>query len=236
MPRYVLITGGSRGIGRAAVRRFCAEGACVAFTYLKNREDALSLSRETGALAFPCDSRDERQVQSTCEKVLRLFHGLDVLVLNAGTALYRVLEATEYTEWQDQLDTHLTGAYLFLRELLPALREKRGAAVLVSSVWGQLGGAGEAAYSAAKAGLIGLTKALAREEAPLVRVNCVSPGIIATDMLSRFSDEEKAELFRTIPMERPGTPEEAAAAICFLCSEDASYITGQVLSVNGGMT
>lgn len=235
MPRHILIAGGSRGIGAAMVRRFSRQGDLTAFTYLKSEQEAQTLARETGALAYPCDSRDEAQVKDTCRRVLSLFHTLDALVVNAGTALYRVLEDTSLPEWEDQLAVHLTGAFLFARETLPALREKQGAAVFVSSVWGQTGGSNEAAYSAAKAGLIGLMKAMAKEAAPLVRFNCVAPGIIDTEMLNHFSQEEKEGLSSLVPLERLGTPEDVAKAALFLCSDNASYITGQTLAVNGGM-
>ncbi len=235
MPRHVLITGASRGIGQALVRKFAAQGDLAAFTYLNSAEAARDLCAQTGALAFQCDSRSEADVKSTCKKLLSLFHTLDALVINAGTSLYQVLEATSLSEWQDQLNVHMTGAFLFIRELLPALREKRGAVVCVSSVWGQAGGSGEAAYSAAKAGMIGLTRAMAREAAPLVRFNCVAPGIIDTEMLNHFTPGEKEGLKALVPLERLGRPDEVAAAVSFLCSDEAAYITGQTLAVNGGM-
>ena len=235
MPRHVLITGGSRGIGRAIVRRFAAQGDLTAFTYLNSEEEAQSLRAETGALPLRCDSRLETDVQAACGRVLSLFHTLDALVINAGTSLYQILESTSLAQWEDQLNVHLTGAFLFTRALLPALREKKGAVVFISSVWGEAGGSGEAAYSAAKAGLIGLTKAMAREAAPLVRFNCIAPGVIDTGMLDRFSLEEKDDIRSAVPLERFGRPEDVAGAAAFLCSEDASYITGQTLSVNGGM-
>ncbi len=235
MPRHVLITGGSRGIGRALVKAFAAQGDLTAFTYLRSEEVAASLRAETGALPYRCDSRSEEEVIITCRKILSLFHTLDALVINAGTSLYETLEGTTLSEWQDQLNVHLTGAYLFTRELLPALREKKGAVVYISSVWGQSGGSNEAAYSAAKAGLIGLMKAMAKEAAPLVRFNCVAPGIIDTEMLNHFSPKEKEGLSSLVPLERLGTPEDVAKAALFLCSDNASYITGQTLAVNGGM-
>ena len=235
MPRHVLITGGSRGIGRALVRQFTSQGDLTAFTYLKSEAEAASVHEETGALPYRCDSRLESDVLKTCGRVLALFHTLDAVVINAGTSLYRTLESTGFQEWQDQLDIHLTGAFLFTRALLPALREKRGSVVYISSVWGQTGGSGEAAYSAAKAGLIGLTKAMAKEAAPLVRFNCIAPGIINTEMMDRFTDEEKNNMYCLIPLSRFGTPEDVAKAAAFLCSDSASYITGQTLAVNGGM-
>lgn len=235
MPRHILITGGSRGIGREIVRQFAAQGDLAAFTYLNSEEEAQALRAQTGALPFRCDSRNETEVRKTCSRVLALFHTLDALIVNAGTSLYRVLEDTDLPEWQNQLDVHLTGAFLFTRFLLPSLREKKGAVVYISSVWGQSGGSGEAAYSAAKAGLIGLTKAMAREAAPLVRFNCIAPGIIDTEMLNRFTQEEKEALRSSVPLERFGTPQDVAKAAVFLCSEDASYITGQTLAVNGGL-
>lgn len=235
MPRHVLITGGSRGIGRALVRQFTSQGDLTAFTYLNSEAEAASLQAETGALAYRCDSRLEKDVLETCERVLSLFHSLDVLIINAGTSLYQTLESTAFPEWQDQLGIHLTGAFLFTRAMMPALRNNKGSVVYISSVWGQTGGSGEAAYSAAKAGLIGLTKAMAKEAAPLVRFNCIAPGIIRTDMMDRFSEEEKDSLRSLIPMDRFGMPEDVAKAAAFLCSDSASYITGQTLAVNGGM-
>ena len=235
MPRHVLITGGSRGIGRALVRQFTSQGDLTAFTYLNSEAEAASLKAETGALSYRCDSRLESDVLKTSGQVLSLFHTLDALIINAGTSLYQTLESTSFPEWQNQMDIHLTGAYLFTRALLPALREKKGTVVYISSVWGQTGGSGEAAYSAAKAGLIGLTKAMAKEAAPLVRFNCIAPGIIQTDMMARFSQEEKDSLRSLIPLDRFGMPEDVAKAAAFLCSDSASYITGQTLAVNGGM-
>ena len=235
MPKHVVITGGSSGIGATLVRRFAADGSLVAFTYHTHAEEARALASETGALAFPCDVRNEGEVQSASEAILRLFHRADVLINNAGTAQREVLEAMTLAQWDDQMAVHLRGAFLWSRALLPGLRETRGAIVNIASIWGEVGAACETAYSAAKAGLIGLTKALAKEAAPEVRVNAVAPGVIQTPMIAGFTPGELENLEHQIPLARLGTPEDVAAAAAFLASSDASYITGQVLAVNGGM-
>jgi 3-oxoacyl-[acyl-carrier protein] reductase len=233
--RHVLITGGSRGIGAAMVRAFSKNGDLVAFTYLKSEEKARALSKETGAAAFLCDARSEKDIARLTQTFLCRYHTLDVLISNAGTSSAGLLEETPPDVWDDLFAVHVRGAYLITRAFLPALREKSGSLLYVSSMWGQVGGSCEAAYSAAKAALIGLTKALAKEAAPAVRVNCVAPGVIDTDMMASFSRSDKDALAEETPLNRLGKPCEVADAALFLCSDAASFITGQVLSVNGGL-
>ncbi len=235
MPRQIIVTGGSRGIGAAIVRRFAAQGHMVAFTWHTARDEAAALARETGALAVPCDVRSEAGVKAAADQILGLFHHPDTLVNNAGTAQKGLLETMPLNVFTDQLNVHLTGAFLWCRALLPELRRTGGCIVNIASIWGVTGGACEAAYSAAKAGLIGLSRALALEAAPYVRINAVAPGVIRTGMLDCYTEEELEALSESIPLNRLGTPDDVAAAVDFLSSPDAAYITGQVLEVNGGM-
>ncbi len=235
MPAHVIVTGGSSGIGEAIVRRFAADGAIVAFTYYQHEERARQIARETGALCRYCDVRLEQSVGEAARWMLRYLHRPDVLVNNAGIAQRQLLEETSSEAWDDMLAVHLRAAFLWCRALLPGLREAGGCIVNVSSIWGQTGAACEAAYSAAKAGLIGLTRALAKEAAPAVRVNAIAPGVIETPMMNGFDEAERDALRAGIPLGRFGRAEEVAEAAAFLASDRAGYITGQVLAVNGGL-
>ena len=235
MPKKIIITGGSSGIGQTLVRRFAADGCIVAFTYRTHENDARRLAKETGALCFPCDVRDERSVTEVSGAMLRCLHHADALINNAGIAQRTVLEDMPLGEWDDMMAVHLRGAFLWSRALLPGLREAQGCIVNISSIWGQTGASCETAYSAAKAGLIGLTRALAKEAAPEVRVNAIAPGVIETPMLSGYTDDDLAALRERIPLARLGRAEDVANAAAFLVSDAAAYITGQVLAVNGGM-
>ena len=235
MPRKIIITGGSSGIGSALVRRFTADGWITAFTYYSHEESAKALADETGAMCYYCDVREEESIRIASDDILRLFHHADGLINNAGTAQRTVLENMQSSEWDDINSVNLRGAFLWCRTLLPGLRERRGAILNISSVWGQTGAACETAYSAAKSGLFGLTKALAKEAAPYVRVNALAPGAIETPMLKGYTEKDLEKLRASIPLERLGKPEDVANAAAFLMSDDAAYITGQILSVNGGM-
>ena len=235
MPKRIIITGGSSGIGEALVRRFTADGWIVAFTCLTHEKEARALSAETGALCCVCDVRDEKSVGDALGYFMKLIHRPDGLINNAGIAQKRVLEEMPLSEWEDMMNVHLRGAFLWSRALLPALRETGGSILNISSIWGQTGASCEVGYSAAKAGLIGLTKALAKEAAPQVRVNAIAPGVIETPMLGGYSEAELEELRGRIPLDRLGKPGDVADAAAFLMSERASYITGQVLAVNGGL-
>ena len=233
--RHILITGGSRGIGAALVRAFCAQGDLVAFTYLRHGNQAETLAEETGAMPFLCDARSEEDVSRLFEALKKRFHTLDVLVSNAGTSHVGLLEDMSLAQFDDLMSVHVRGAFLITRAFLPMLRENGGSIVYISSMWGQVGGSCEAAYSAAKAALIGLCKAMAKEVAPTIRVNCVAPGVIDTDMMAAFSSEDKAALIDETPLQRLGTAEDVAQSVLFLCSPAASFITGQILSVSGGL-
>lgn len=240
--RTAIVTGGAKGIGAAAVRLLCQRGLRVAIHYHTSEEKALALSSflvSKGYDAFPvrADVTDPRQVENMVQTVISRCGSLDVLVNNAGVDHWQLFDTVTDEQWRQVIDADLTGVFHCCRAALPQmLRQKYGRIVNVASVWGQVGASCEAVYSAAKAGVIGLTKALAKETALSgITVNCVSPGAIATDMMKRFTEAETAAFCEEIPMGRLGTPEEAAQAIAFFASEEASYVTGQVLGVNGGM-
>lgn len=234
--RTVLITGGSRGIGAGAVRAFSKAGYRVAFFYLNSEASASALAAETGACAIRCDVRDSASVSCAVAQAQRVLSHIDVLINNAGVAQQKLFTDITDEDWRTMLDTHLTGAFLLSRAVLPGMISRRhGRIINVGSIWGQVGASCEVHYSAAKAGLIGLTRALAKEVAPSgVTVNCVCPGVIATDMLASFTEEDLAVLCEETPVGRLGTPEDVARTLVFLAEESAGFITGQIIGVNGG--
>lgn len=237
--RTVLITGASRGIGAATARLFAKAGYQVAANYHTSAEAVQQLAGEYPGQILPvqADVSDRNQVEEMFEQVRRQLGGVDILVCNAGIARQELFTDVTPQEWQRMLDVHLTGAFHCCQcALQDMLRQKWGRIVTVSSMWGQVGGSCEVAYSAAKAGLIGFTKALAKEEGPSgITVNCVAPGVIDTDMMAGFSAKDRQALAEETPTGSLGTPSQVAKAILFLASEDADYITGQVLGVNGGL-
>ncbi len=235
--QVTLITGGSRGIGEALVRAHTARGDQVVFTYLSSEDRAKALAVQTGAMAFRCDTRQEAEALLLAAQVQRLYRRVDTLICNAGTAHTGLLQDMALTEWEDLFAVHVRGAFLMARAFLPGMIARgSGNILLMSSMWGQVGASCEVAYSACKAALIGMGKALAKEVAPSgIRVNCLAPGAIDTDMLSAYSQEAKQALADQTPLQRLGTAEDVAQAALFLSSPAASFITGQVLGVNGGM-
>lgn len=235
--KTAFISGGSRGIGAQIVRTLSQKGWRVAFTYFKSEDAALALARETGALAIRADARDEGQVNAAVEQVLGAFRHVDAYVHNAGTAWTGLLQDMKTEEWDNLFALHVRSAFLHTRALLPGMiSNQKGSIVFISSMWGQVGASMEAAYSACKAAQIGLMKALAKEAGPSgIRVNCVAPGVIDTDMMRAYSREDKQALMEETPLGRLGNVQDVAGAVSFLLSDEASFITGHTLSVNGGM-
>lgn len=236
MAQTVFITGGSRGIGAACVRAFAAAGWQVAFTYRVSRETAGALADETGALALCADLHEEAAIHRAAAEARGYFGPPDAVVCNAGIAEQKLFQDITDADWHRMLDVNLLGAVRTIRALLPdLLHRKSGSIVTVSSVWGQVGASCESHYAASKAALIGLSKSLAQELGPSgIRVNCVAPGVIDTEMNAMHSGETMRELAGQTPLGRIGTAAEVADSVLYLCSERASFITGQVLGVAGG--
>ena len=226
----ILITGGSRGIGAAAVRLFCARGDSVWFLYEKRHEQARELSRQTGAAAICCDVADEQAVLAAFSQL----PALDALICNAGIAHYGLISDITPDEWRRIFAVNVDGIFHCVRAALPGMLQKKdGCIVTVSSMWGQVGASCEVAYSAAKGALLAMTKALAQELGPSgIRVNAVAPGVIRTDMCASVAEDVLEDLRQQTPIERLGTPEDVAQAMAYLA--DAAFVTGQVLPVNGG--
>ena len=236
--RTVLISGGDRGIGAAAARAFYAAGYRVAVLYHTHAEAAAALEKELpGCTVVQCDVASRASCELAFHAVEQAMGRVDVLVSNAGIAQQKLFTDITPDEWQHMLDVNLTGAFHLCQLALPGMiRRKNGRILTVSSMWGQTGGSCEVHYSSAKAGLIGLTKALAKEEGPSgITVNCVAPGVIDTDMMASFTAEDKAALAEETPVGRLGTADEVAKLLVYLAGEDAGYITGQVFGVNGGL-
>lgn len=235
--KTIIITGGSRGIGAALVRHFSAAGWRVLFCWRQSAERAAALAAETGALSVQCDVSDEAQVQALFANAQRQLCHIDALICNAGTAWTGLTEEMPLADYDRLMNTNLRGAFLCVREALPALRDSRGGIVLVSSMWGVVGASCETAYSAAKAGLQIMARSLAKEVGPSgVRVNCVAPGAVDTDMMACYTEADKQALADETPLGRLCTPQDVAEAADFLLSEKAAFITGQTLVVDGGFT
>lgn len=234
--KRVLITGGSRGIGEACVRLFAERGDKVAFLYNKSEERADRVAKETGALAVRCDVSDAAALKTAVSAASEWLGGVDVLVNNAGTALIKLLGDTSDEEMLSVFRTDLLAATVACREASrDMVRAQKGYIVNIGSVWGRVGASCESVYSAAKAGLRGLTMALAKELGPSnITVNCVEPGVIRTDMNAVLDEETRAELCEQTPLCRMGEPSEIAEAVLWLTSGKADFVTGQCLGVDGG--
>lgn len=238
MKQTVLITGASRGIGAAAARLFAAQGYRVAICCHTQMEKAEKLAASLpDAAAFTADVAKEADVVRMVDAVHSRFGEIHVLVNNAGIAMQKLFTDTTTEDWNRIFDVNVTGIFYACRAVLPEMiRRKSGRIVNVSSMWGVTGASCEVAYSASKAAVIGLTKALAKEVGLSgITVNCVAPGVIDTEMNANLSAEDRAVLCGETPLARIGTAQEAAQAILFLASDRASFVTGQVLGVNGGI-
>ncbi len=241
MGRTVLITGASGGIGKAAALAFARQGDKVALGCCHNKEKAEAVRQEIlqqggQALVVQADVAHEKQVERMFTEIETAFGPVEVLVNNAGIAQQKLFTELSLEDWNRMFAVHVTGSFLCSRCALAAMiQKKHGCIVNISSMWGQVGASCEVHYSAAKAALIGFTKALAQEVGPSnIRVNCVAPGVVETDMMADFSAADKQALCEETPLQCIGLPEDIAASILFLSSPGAGFITGQVLAPNGG--
>ena len=239
--RIAFITGASRGIGRACAIALSAGGAKVvlAARQLDKLEEVAAAIRAGGGEAFvvPIDLASQDSIKEAFSKASKEFGRVDILIDNAGLTRDGLALRMKRDDWDAVIQTNLSGSFFCIQQVLPAMvRERWGRIVNITSVVGESGNAGQANYAASKAGLIGLTKSLAQELASRnITVNAVAPGFVETDMTASLSDELKAKITESVPLKRIGKPEDIAAAVTFLASDDASYITGHVLDVNGGM-
>jgi 3-oxoacyl-[acyl-carrier protein] reductase len=235
-----LITGGSRGIGRVTAMRLLTEGWAVAFTYSQSIDAALQFERDAGKAAqiaaYECDVRDTASNRKLVEMVVQRFGSIDALVNNAGIRDDALLYNMTDEQFDAVIETNLKGSWSMTKAVLPVMMEQRhGAIVNVVSLSGLHGVVGQTNYSASKGGVIAMSRSLARETARSgIRVNCVAPGLVDTEMVAGLDADVKKAMIREIPIRRMITPDEVAAAICFLIGDDASGITGQVVVVDGG--
>ena len=228
--KTVVITGGSRGIGAAAVELFAARGDRVFFLYEKNHEAANAVAEKTGATPICCDVADGKAVKEAFSQI----GDVDILICNAGTMWFGLLSMMEEGDWDRLFDVNVKGIYHCVNAAMSSfLKKHSGSIITVSSMWGQVGASCEAAYSATKGAVLALTKALAKELGPSgIRVNCVAPGVILTDMCANVDPEVLAEMAEEAPVGRNGTPMDVARAMEYLA--EAEFVTGQILPVNGG--
>ncbi len=240
--RVAVVTGGASGIGEAIVRALCRDGFSVAINYNSSEAQALALASElsvngSNVITIKADVSSSSDVNKMMNTVKEVLGSPEILINNSGIAQQKLFTDITDEDWNRMIGVNLTGVFNTCRAVLPfMIHEKKGRIINISSMWGQVGASCEVHYSAAKAGVIGLTKALAQEVAPSgITVNCVAPGAVDTKMMSSFSAEDKAALCEEIPLGRIGNAEEIAETVAFLVSDKSSYITGQVIGVNGGM-
>jgi 3-oxoacyl-(acyl-carrier-protein) reductase len=238
--KVAIVTGASRGIGRAIAERLAAGGATVVCVARGTNADATAAAITAAggkAVAYSADVTDAAAVEQLIKQTVETHGSLDILVSNAGITRDQLMLRMKRDDWDQVIATNLTAAFTLCQAALrPMIKQRAGRIIAISSVVGQMGNAGQANYAASKAGLIGFCKALAREVASRqVTVNVVAPGFVETDMTKAMAENAKTQLAASIPLGRVGTPTEIAAAVSFLASDEASYITGQVLAVNGGM-
>lgn len=240
--KVVLVTGASRGIGRAIALELAREGASIVVNYAGSKDRAEKTATEikdlgSEAFTFQCDVSNETDVQSMVKATIEKFGHLDMVVNNAGITRDGLLVRLKEKDWDSVLDTNLKGVFLVTKAALrPMMRQRQGKIINIASVVGILGNASQANYVAAKSGVIGLTKATAREVASRgITVNAVAPGFIVTEMTDELPEQVKEKMKNDIPLGRPGTPEDVAKVVKFLASDDSNYMTGQTLSIDGGM-
>ncbi|MEQ1945600.1 MAG: 3-oxoacyl-ACP reductase FabG [Bryobacteraceae bacterium] len=237
-----LVTGGSRGIGRGIVEALAAAGHKVAFTYASNHEAAAVLVRAVeaaggAARAFPADVKDFARAKEVFAEIAAGWEPVTILVNNAGIRKDGAFHSMDPAAWQDVIDTNLGGTFHYSRAVIGDMIRRGGSIINISSVSGVIGLAGQTNYSASKAGVIGFTKALGKEVARFgIRVNAIAPGFIETDMTETIDAEVRKKLYAQIPMKRPGTVEDISKMVVYLASDAAAYITGQVLTIDGGLS
>lgn len=234
--RTVLITGGSRGIGKAMVEYFAANGYSVAFTYKSSEIEAKNLAEATGALAIRADSADKVQVRIAVNTVIDAFGHIDCLINNAAISSFSLFTDLTLEDWNNIVGVNLTGAFLYSKAVIPSMvSRKSGRIINISSMWGIVGSSCEVHYSTTKAGLIGMTKALAKELGPSgITVNAIAPGLIDTDMNGSLSEDDLQSVIDDTPVMRIGKPIDVARAAYFLCEDGSSFITGEVMNLSGG--
>lgn len=232
----ILITGGSRGIGRALVERFSTPENKVAFIYRSSHDSAKALSEATGAVAICADISRPEEAKRAVEEAISALSGIDVLVNNAGISQIKLFTDITDEDWQTMVDTNLSGVFYVTRAVLHGMvSQKHGRIINIGSMWGKTGASCEVHYSSTKAAIRGMTMALAKEVAPSgITVNAVEPGVIMTDMCASFDEDTLEALREETPVGRFGTPEDVSALVEFLASDNASFITGQIIGVDGG--
>lgn len=235
--KTVLVTGGARGIGRAIVRRLAEKNYNILLDYNSSEVPALELSKEFKNIKiFRADVTDRNEVHDMVEFAKKKFGQIDILINNAGVASSALFQDTSFEEWNRLMNVNLNGVFHCTQEILPDMIARHdGKIINISSIWGMVGASNEVAYSTSKAAVIGMTKALAKEVGPSnIKVNCIAPGIVMTDMVSEYSLEEFDAIREQIPLGKIGSTEDIANLALFLCSDMSNYITGQVISPNGG--